>query len=420
MEDTNSKITDNVDFGDLGPRLKGLGLVAGLAGLGGAVAWGALIGDHFDRFFHSYLLNFAFFLCFAVGGLFFTVLQPLVNAKWSVVVRRLAEITATTLPMFLLLSLVFLIPMALGNHELYEWSNPLIMENDHLLHAKQGWLNPLFFCARVVGYFIILGGMARYFLKKSSAQDESGDAALTRSMKRMSPPAMIIFALTVSLLAFDLLMSLEPRWFSTIFGVYYFGGSTMCIMAFLILFGKVLQASGRLEKSITVEHYHDLGKLLFSFVFFWGYIGFSQFMLIWMANLPEETGWFFWRMELGNDGKLGYGWVSMFLVIFHFALPFVMLLSRWTKRLTFRLAGKEIPVLALMAFYLIAVHWVDLYWLVMPSYWPKELVFHPIDILNLIGVGGFFLFALASSASKVKLLPVRDPDLSTSLRFENQ
>ena len=427
MEDTSNNheatpvaITDNVKLGDLAGRIKGLGLLLGVVGLTGAAVWGGLVGDGYARFFHSYLVNYAYFLCIAIGGLFFTILQPLVNAQWSVVIRRLGEIVTATLPMFIVLSLVFLLPMALGNTKLYIWSNPEVMANDHLLHAKAGWLNPLFFMVRILGYLVILAGIGKYFVSKSTAQDESGDLKFSRSIKRASPPAMIVFALTLSLLAFDLLMTLEPHWFSTIFGVYYFGGSVMCIMAFLIVFGKVLQGAGRLQSAITVEHYHDLGKLLFAFVFFWGYIAFSQFMLIWMANMPEETGWFFWRMELGTKEAPGYGWISLFLVFFHFALPFVILLSRWTKRLSFRLAGKELPVLAIMATYVLVVHWADIYWLVMPSYWPEELVFHPMDLLNLAGVGGFFLFALGSAASKVNLLAIKDPNLRTSMRFENQ
>ena len=397
---------DKLQLGPLGLRLKGLGLTGGVVCLVAAVVWGLLVGDEMRRFFHAYLLAFTFVLSFALGGLFFVILHHLVGATWSVVVRRLAEIVTGSFPVLFVLMLGIALPVLFGNHSLYLWMDHSVVAGDHVLHAKEGYLNAPFFCARMLLYFAIWMALSRYFMKRSVEQDESGDPQISQKLRKVAGPAMILYAITTAWAAFDLLMSLTPHWFSTIFGVYYFAGCAISIYCLLAVTSYALQRSGRLERSITVEHYHDMGKMANAFTLFWAYIGFSQFMLIWAANIPEES--IFFRPRMFTEWK----WVSLALILLHFCIPFVGMMSRHVKR--------NPPFLALWACYMLAVHAFDLYWIVMPTYSPSQVVIHPIDLLCLAGMTGLFLFGALAVAGKVKLLPVRDPRLQASLHFVNQ
>lgn len=358
-----------------------------------------------SRAHYSYLVAYAYFLSIAIGALFFVVLQHLVRAKWSVVVRRIAEILTGTFPALILLSLPIIIPLIQGNDGAYgAWVTPTA-DNEHLIHLKSAWLNPGFFVGRMLFYLLVFTIMSRYFFKKSLEQDESRDPEITEHLRRVSGPSIIVFALVLCALAFDLLMSVSPAFFSTMFGVYYFAGCALAIFVTLSLISMILQKKGRLTHSITVEHYHDLGKLAFAFVFFWSYVAFSQFMLIWYANIPEETFWFNYRMFTSWSG------VSVLLLFGHCMFPFLFLLSRWTKRI--------LPVYAFFCIWLMAMHYVDLFWIVMPEFTPWGVNVGWTDLSAFIGVGGFFIAAAALVARKVKLIPVGDPGLPQSLAFEN-
>ena len=267
-------------------------------------------------------MTFAFFLSISLGGLFFVLLEHCTRAGWSVVARRVAEAIAANVWLMAVLA----IPVVLGMHHLYHWSDAAAVAHDPLIEAKVGFLNPTFFMIRLAIYFTIWGVMATFLYRTSLAQDASGDPALTLRMERLSAPGMVLFALSLNFAAFDLLMSLDPHWFSTIFGVYYFAAS---VVAFFAVMPKVLwalQSRGILKNAITVEHYHDFGKLLFAFVVFWAYIAFSQYMLIWYANVPEETEWFLKR----QTGE--WTTVSLLLIFGHFVVPFLLLVSRFIKR----------------------------------------------------------------------------------------
>ena len=393
-------------LGPLATRLKGLGMTAGVVCLGAAVVWGLMLGDEMRRFLHSYLLAFTYFLSFALGGLFFVLVQHLTGSTALVVVRRLAEMLTAAFPILFVLSLGIIIPLWVGNHSLYLWSDADAVRGDHILEAKAGYLNAPFFAIRMLIYFTVWMVLSRYFLKRSVEQDTSGDPALSARMKKVAGPATILFAVTTAWAGFDLLMSLTPHWFSTIWGVYYFAGSAISVYALLAIMSFMLQKSGRVTRSITVEHYHDCGKMTNAFTLFWAYIGFSQFMLIWAANIPEESIFFAPRMF--TEWK----WVSLILIVGHFCIPFVGMMSRHVKR--------NPPLLALWCMYMLAVHLFDLYWIVMPAFSPDKIVIHPIDLLCVAGVGGLFLFGAVSVAGSARLIPVRDPNLRTSLRFINQ
>lgn len=377
----------------------------GIVGLAAAGVLGHLRGDGWRYLSHSYLISFCFFASISLGGLFFVAVQHATRAGWSVTVRRLAEITGANMPVLGLLMLPVLLPVLAGSDVLYPWVNPKTVAADELLEHKSDWLNPQFFALRSVAYLVVWVLLGRFFLVRSLRQDASQDTAPTLAMERLSPAALILFALTISFASFDWLMSLMPTWYSTIYGVYYFGGSAVAIFAWLILAAMALQARGRVQGVINVEHYHDLGKFLFAFVIFWGYIAFSQYLLIWYANIPEETQWYLPRQQ----GQ--WTFVSLGLIVGHMFIPFLALLSRHVKR--------SKPLLAFWAVWLMAMHWIDLYWLVMPGLSPEVAPFSVIDVCCFVGIGGVWMAGWLQLAGDRPLVPLGDPRLHEALAFEN-
>lgn len=284
--------------------------------------------------------------------------------------------------------------------------DPHEIAHGELIAHKKPYLNESFFNARVAIYFAAWILMALRLFQLSTAQDKSRDPKATVAMQRFAPPATFVFALTLTFAGFDWIMSLKPDWFSTIFGVYLFSGSVVSSLAVLILVTMGIRSSGLLRKEITVEHYHDLGKLMFGFNVFWAYIGFSQFMLIWYAALPEETPFFHMRWHEGP-----WATVSISLVVLHFALPFVFLISRNVKR--------RLPMLAGGAVLLLVMHAVDCYWLVMPNYGQEGFAFHWLDLACVLGVAGVTMAVVLFQLKKTSLIPVGDPRLPRALAFEN-
>jgi hypothetical protein len=392
-------------------RLIGFGL---LLLLGSAAYAYARPEENWRQFQFSYHIAFCVFLSISLGALWFVVIHHLVGAKWSTTVRRVAEISMTSFALLFVLFLPTLIAVLKGNAGLFSWMHQATAEHAHdagavhghdLVAGKIGYLNPTFFTARVVLYFAIWIGFARFYSNTSRAQDLTGDPMLTVKMRKLAPVAIILFALSTTFAAFDFLMSLEPEWFSTIFGVYFFAGCALSFFCSTIVISMLIQEKGRLQGVITAEHYHDLGKWSFAFVFFWGYIAFSQFMLIWYANLPEETFWFRDRIE-GS-------WLSIavFILIGHLLIPFGGLLSRHVKR--------NKAALAFWAVTLLLMHWVDLYWIAMPALHRGGVAFHPFDATLLLGIGGLFAGFWIKRAQGGLLSPVRDPYFQESLGFRN-
>jgi hypothetical protein len=376
-------------------------LAAGVVGILGWVATVVLgLGDP-SRFYHSYLVAFAFTLSLALGGLFFVLLQFLTRAGWSVVVRRLSEHVMGTLGLFVL----FFIPIALGVHDLYHWSHSDAVATDALLAHKEAYLNPGGFYVRAAIFLLSWTFLGWWFRRQSMGQDASGEVAITGRLQTLSAPAMIWFGVSMTLATVDWIMSLDPHWYSTIFGVYYFAGCLVAIFAVMALLAAAMQRAGLLDGAVTTEHFHDLGKLLFAFTVFWAYIAFSQYFLIWYGNIPEETVFYLHRSEGGwltVTGVLAWG---------HFGLPFLFLMSRNVKRRTGLLVAGSI--------WMLLMHWVDLYWLVMPTH--HEHGPHPslLDLTTLLGIGGLFLAVLGWQMRRRALIPVRDPRLADSLLFEN-
>lgn len=357
--------------------------------------------DH-DQFYFSYLTAFTFWASLGIGALFFTLLHHLVGAEWSIVLRRLSETIAASLPVML----VFFIPILFnGLHSLYHWSHEDAVK-DPVLASKLGYLNPWFFGIRTVIYFSIWFLFSRKLYNMSIKQD-SGDQSGNDNMRRLSAPGMILFAFTVTYAAFDWIMSLQPHWFSTIFGVWYFSASLLAFLAAINLFAQFLRGRGVLKEVITIEHYHDLGKLTFAFIIFWAYISFSQYFLIWYANIPEETIFYLHRWE-GNWKIL-----SMMQVYGHLMLPFLWLIPRFTKR--------NLLSLKIICIWLLLMHYLDLYWNIFPNHPGSEhgFSFSWMDLTTVIGIGGIFVGVVWSRLSSQALIPLKDPKLDNSLHFAN-
>ena len=288
-----------------GSRFGNRALIIGIIGL--ALS---LLGFFIDRnhFFFAYLTAFTFWMTVALGGLFFVMLHHLVNATWSIVLRRIAENIMSMIPFLA----IFVIPILFGVGNLYHWSHTDILAENHVLQGKAAYLNTPFFIIRTVFYFAVWIFLTRALYKLSIAQDKEYDENRTMRLHRISAPGMVAFAFTFTFASFDWLMSLNASWYSTAFGVYIYSGSVLSCLAFLTLTVIYLQRRGYLKDIITLEHYHDLGKLLFTFVVFWAYIAFAQYFLIWYGNIPEETQWY--------HARWGGPWsvISMLLVFGHF------------------------------------------------------------------------------------------------------
>ena len=382
-----------------------------LVPVGGAVSALALVAtfalglSHPHELYSSYLLSFFYWLTLALGGLFFVLVQFATRAGWSVVVRRVAEHVSGTLPLFALL----FVPIALAVGQLYHWSEAGAMDHDPVLAGKEPYLNEGFFLARGVVFVLAWALLGWWFRRRSLAQDENHDPGTTRFLQSASAPALIVYAVTLTFASFDWVMSLDPHWYSTIFGVYVFAGCAVAVFSLVSLLSMALErgkggSDGPLAGLVTVEHYHDLGKLLFGFVVFWAYIAFSQFMLIWYGNIPEETVWYRHRLE--------HGWevVTLLLAVTHFAIPFFYLILRKTKR--------NRLLFAIGCLWMLAVHWLDLFWLIKPAVGAGPVP-TLLDALAFVGIGGLFAAAVAWLMRKPATLPVGDPRLEESLSFEN-
>jgi len=391
---------DRIDLGGLSSRWVRVGGTLAVVGLLLAVLLGAGRGDHFRRFAFSYLLNFSFFLSLSLGALFFVKIQHVTRASWSVVARRLGEAMGALMP----LMAVLFVPILFLAPKIFPWVSGAPELPAELLEHKAPYLNMPFFIARWALYFLVWSWLGVGLWRRSIAQDRSGDPSLTLKMERSSALGLVLYAFTVNFAAYDLLMSLDPAWYSTMFGPYYFAGSVVVFFAALSLVTFWLQSRGRMAKVITVEHLHDYGKLLFAFVFFWAYLAFSQYMLIWYGNIPEETVWYLRRQQEG------WQWVGLTLVFGHFLLPFAGLVSRYAKR--------SRPMLLFWAAWVFVMHWVDLFWLVMPEFDPSFSM-QAMDVACFVGMGGIYLAAFATVLARASLVPTGDPRLDESLAFEN-
>ncbi len=350
------------------------------------------------RFFHSYLVAYMFWTTVGLGALFLVMLHYLVNARWSIVIRRLLEAVMATLPAMAIL----FIPIAAGIHQLYPWSDASAVARDALLTQKASYLNSVFFLVRASVYFAIWYLLSRSLYRASVAEDNAYDEARRARTRRVAAGGMLLFALTSTFAAFDWLMSLDPHWYSTIYGAYVFAGAVLSILSFAMLVALHLRRKGILADVIGVEHYNDLGKLAFAFTIFWAYMAFSQYFVIWYGNIPEETLWYAHRWV--GSWKIA----SLLLVVGRFALPFLFLMPKTIKR--------NLPFLAVISVWMLLMQWLDMYWLVMPGQSPEGAGLSWMEPVTMAGVGGIFVWLFWRRLASAPLIPVGDPRLEGSLR----
>jgi hypothetical protein len=427
------------------------------AAVGAAGLAVALFGYRTDavRFAHSYLFAYVVALSLALGNLFFVLVLHMTKAAWGVTVRRIAELFMRPMGMLVLM----MIPLVGMVPQLFPWAGaknaetetiaeagaehsaghespsplaearglaarePLAMREMPLADAKRMaaaeeagetkivahkrfYLNWQFLSVRLFLYAVIWIALAYRYFQWSSEQDETKAVANTAAAQRFAPAAIILFATSLTFFAFDWLLSLDATWYSTIFGVYVFAQCALFQMAVLILVTLMLRRSGLLGDAVNVEHYHDMGKLLFGWVVFWSYIAFAQFFLTWYSNIPDEVAWFHKRW--GDNGGTWKG-ISFALVVLHFFVPFWFLMSRNIKR--------RLPLLAAGAACMVVMHVVEVYWIVMPNLGPLAPNF--VDLGCLVGVLGIYLSAVLRGMFEHSLVPVGDPRLARALEFEN-
>lgn len=453
--DKHDAADEQLVLGDRARPVYAAATVAAAAGLAVALILGWIVDHSLRRFFFAYLTAFVFFLSISLGALFMVLMQFLTRAAWSVSVRRIAENLAGLLPVMGILSIPLIATVAIERGTIYRWALPMsaaspqavaaaargesdeaadalqeiVTKNgsesaaDQAMHLdsttlqKRRWMNPGFWIARVVLYFVCWSAIALYFRRQSLLQDENGDPALTSKMQWWSGLCVVILGATLTGAAGDFIMSLDPHWFSTMFGVYYFAGATLGFWSSLIIIVRLLQRAGYMTRSVTVEHFHDLGKYLFAFTFFWGYIAFSQFMLLWYANIPEEVEWFNRHGATTVSSHINvWSWLILAILFGQLLIPFAGLLSRHIKR--------DLGILLFWAFWVLTVHYLDTYWMVMPEYFVTggkhvTVLSLVVDLAALAGIGGVYVAALLRSMAPHSLRPTGDPRLAECLAFHN-
>jgi hypothetical protein len=361
--------------------------------VGGVAMLASLVGLFLDapHFWQSYLYAFVAIGALAIGSLGIFLLHNVVGGNWGVAIRRMIESGLQTLPLIALLA----IPIFFGMHSLYKWTDATYRLEHFAVGHKAGYMNIPMFIARTVGYFLIWIFLGFRILKMANEQERTGDASLFTRIKNRSAPALLLFVLTTTLAFIDWVMSLEPDWYSTIYPWLFTVGEVLLTFAFmialLVLFSKHAPFAGFVKK----QHYHDLGNLMLAFTMLWAYMSFAQFLIIWAENLPDEIPWYIRRFSGG------WGYVGWFISIFHFFVPFVLLLMRFVKKHPERLRA--------VALWLIFVRFLDIYWFVQPAFRQRGFEFYWTDLAALIGMGGiWFAYFLRNLKARPMLVP-HDP-----------
>jgi len=375
------------------------GLKTAAFGMTALGALGFLIGmiQNQERLWTSYLVAFFFVATLSLGGLFFTAIQNLTKAGWSVSIRRFSEGMTAFLPILIIGSLVLLI----GLKKLYPWANPEIVASNPVIQAKTAYLNVGFLIVRLLIFTLGMFFFGRKIVGNSLKQDQNGDHSYTLNNVGWSIAWVLFFAISFSLFSVDLLMSLLPSWYSTIFGVYTFAGLFQSSLAFLLLIMLYFRKTGEVQGYYGLDHMHDVAKFMKGFTVFWAYIAFSQFMLIWYANIPEETEFYLMRAE--------GGWmaISFGLLFFRFIIPFLALLPRGVKRDT-----KMLPWLCLL---ILVMQYMDIYWLVYPNFFEGHVTFGFYEIAMLALFLGLFLLMMIKFFQKNNLVAIKDPRMHEAL-----
>lgn len=345
------------------------------------------------------IVAFMFLLSVGMGSLFLIALEYVVSADWSVPFRRIVEILSVVIFVVPLLS----IPLFVNLHDLFHWTHLEDVMKDPILKNKAPYLNEQFFAIRTIATFVLMFIFWFILANRSFKQDKSPSEKFRSVTSKFSALFMPIFAVTLTFMAIDWMMSLEPHWFSTIYGVYYFAGSFSVTLAIVTLFAIYLNERGYMHKDISRDHYYNFGGLMFAFTNFWAYIAFSQFILIWYANIPEETFWYLHRWE-GSWMAISIG-----MVIIHFIVPYAVLLPQPAKSDTKRLK--------FIAVWLIFAHFYDLYWLVMPTFDKHSAPLSWMELYPMVLCSGIVILAFTIFAKNKNLIPIGDNKLPKGLNF---
>lgn len=350
-----------------------------------------------DQFFQSYLFAFSFWAGISIGSLALLMLQHLTGGGWGLVIRRVLEAATRTLPLVLIL----FVPIVLGAHRLYRWSDAHEVAEHPVLKEKSKYLNLPFFTVRAAIYFAIWLALAYFLNRWSLLQDRTADRKYTKNMRVLSGPGMVLFVFTVSFASIDWFMSLDWEWSSTIYGFIFVAAWALSALAFTIAAMAALSKHEPMNNVVAQLHFHDLGKLLLALVMLWSYFAFSQFLIIWSGNLPEEIRWYLPRIHGA------WGAIALAVVVLHFAFPFLFLLSRSLKRH----AGKLVIVAGLI----LVMRLIDLFWMIEPNFTGAVFHFSWMDLVAPVSMGGLWLGIFARALTQRPLIPINDPLYETVL-----
>ncbi|HUJ11726.1 MAG TPA: hypothetical protein VL171_17080 [Verrucomicrobiae bacterium] len=360
--------------------------------IGGLALIACIIGGALNPtgFFQGYLMAYMFWLGVSLGCMAILMIHYLAGGRWGFAVRRLLEAATRTLPVML----VLFIPYLFGLGKLYVWTQPQMVARDALLQHKHPYLNVPFFIGRAAIYFAVWLGAAFLLNRASHEQDRNPGITTPATARVASSFGVILYVVTMSFAGIDWVMSLEPHWFSTMYGLLILAGQVVCGYAFVIIVAALLADTPPLSEVIEPLHFHDLGNFLLTFIIFWAYISFSQFLIIWSGNLTDENPWYLRRFEHG------WQWIGVSLVAFHFFVPFFLLLSRDIKRRS--------PWLAKVAGIVFVMCVVDLFWIIAPGFHRVELSVHWMDVVALIGLGGIWIGFYVHQLKRKLLVPLYD------------
>jgi hypothetical protein len=345
-----------------------------------------------QQFFRSYLFAYLFWLTVGLGCLPLLMMYHLVGGAWGYSIRRLLESGTRTI---LALAVLF-VPVLLGMHRLYIWIDPTSSGVAESVVKKALYLNVPFFVARAVFFFFLWWFFANRLNRWSAAQDETADIGLLRRFSRLSAPGLVFYGLTLTFAVIDWAMSVDPAWYSTVYGMLWIVDTGLSALAFAIVVFAFLSDHSPLANVAQPDHFHDLGNLLFAFLMFWAYLSFAQLLIIWAGDIPEEIHWYLSRL------RHGWEWTAAFLIAFQFFVPFFLLLSRRNKR--------RPRMLGYIALLVLVMRVVDTFWMITPSFYPDRFTVHWLDVIALAAIGGIWLFIYAGQLFSRPLLALHDPN----------
>lgn len=363
----------------------------------GVVAFIVCIIDAFfspTQFFRSYLFAYMFWVSFPLGGMAIVMMNHLTGGNWGLPIRRTLEAASRTLPLMLLL----FVPLFLGMRKLYAWANPSAVNTTDVLKYQHLYMNDWFFIVRTIFYFAVWILWAYLLNRWSAKQDRTGDPRIATRLESFSGPGLVVYALVVTFGSVDWVMSLESKWYSTIYGLLIMVVQGLAALAFGILVARRLADREPLASYVTPQQFQDLGNLLLTFVILWAYLAFSQFLIIWSGNVKTEIPWY---LERARGQWAG---LAVFLIVFHFFVPFLLLLSRSVKR--------RMEIISRVSLFLLFVTLVDVYWLVVPAFEKFGPRIHLLDVAAPVAIGGIWMAAFFRQLASRPLIPLHDPDFA--------